>query len=278
MIYYKTNDEIELIRISSLLVSETLAYAASLIRPGLTTLALDMKAEEFIRDNGAVPAFKGYKSKTRGVADFPAALCISLNDVIVHGIPSKKEIKEGDVVSLDCGVLKNGFFGDSAYSFLVGYQKPEVVKLSEITKEALQRGIDAAQAGNRIGDISHAIQSFCETQHGYGIVRELVGHGVGRSLHEDPEVPNFGTKGRGPKLLEGLVIAIEPMVNLGTKQVIQDRDGWTIRTRDGKPSMHYEHTIVIRKEAAEVLSSFKPILKAEQQNNNLYKEKEFATH
>lgn len=278
MIYYKTKDEIELIRISSLLVSETLAYSASLIKPGITTLALDVKAEEFIRDHGAVPAFKGYKSKTRGVLDFPSALCISLNDVIVHGIPSKKEIKDGDVVSVDCGVLKNGFYGDSAYSFLVGNQKPDVVKLSEITKEALQKGIDAAKPGNRIGDISHAIQNYCEMQNGYGIVRELVGHGVGRSLHEEPEVPNFGTKGRGPKLLEGLVIAIEPMVNMGTKNVIQDRDGWTIRTGDGKVSMHYEHTIVINKEGADVLSSFETIVKAEQQNSNLYKEKEAVTH
>ncbi|MFN0276141.1 MAG: type I methionyl aminopeptidase [Chitinophagales bacterium] len=278
MIYYKTNDEIELIRISSLLVSETLAYAATLIRPGITSLALDMKAEEFIRDHDAVPAFKGYKSKTKGVADFPSALCISLNDVIVHGIPSKKEIKEGDVVSIDCGVLKNGFYGDSAYSFLVSNQKPEIVKLSVVTKEALQKGIEVAKIGNRIGDISYAIQNFCEMQHGYGVVRELVGHGVGKSLHEDPEVPNFGTKGRGPKLLEGLVIAIEPMVNLGTKNVIHDRDGWTIRTRDGKASVHYEHTIVIKKEGPVVLSSFEPILKAEQQNSNLYKEKEFVTH
>ena len=272
MIYYKTKDEVELIRKSSLLVSDTLAYVGSLIRPGLTTLELDRKAEEFIRDNGAVPAFKGYKSKGKGIPDFPASLCISMNDVVVHGIPSKTEIGEKDVVSVDCGVLKNGFFGDSAYTFLMGGVSLDVVNLAKITKESLYRGIEMAIAGNRVGDISYAIQNFCENIHGYGVVRELVGHGLGKNLHEEPEVPNFGAKGKGPKLMEGLVIAIEPMINLGTKNVMQDADGWTIRTRDKKPSCHFEHNIAIKKGQADILSSFDQIEIAERNNNNLYKQ------
>lgn len=273
MIIYKTNDEIELIRISSLLVSKTLAYVGSEIKPGVSTLKLDKIAEEFIRDHQAIPAFKGYKSKSRGIKDFPASLCISVNDVIVHGIPSSKEIKDGDVVSVDCGVVLNGFFGDSAYTFLVGEQHEDVVKLSLVTKESLSRAIQVAVIGNRVGDISHAVQNYTEVENRYGVVRELVGHGLGRSLHEEPEVPNFGMKGRGPKLLEGLVIAIEPMINMGTRYVIQDNDGWTIRTKDGKPSMHYEHTIAIKQSGADILSSFEPILKAELENINLYKTK-----
>ncbi len=276
MIYYKTKDEVELIRKSSLLVSDTLAYVGSLIRPGITTLELDKKAEEFMRDNGAVPAFKGYKSKGNGVPDFPASLCISLNDVVVHGIPSKTEIKENDVVSVDCGVLKNGFYGDSAYTFLMGGVSLDVANLARITKESLYRGIEMAIAGNRVGDISYAIQHFCETINGYGVVRELVGHGLGRNLHEEPEVPNFGAKGKGPKLLEGLVIAIEPMINLGTKNVMQDADGWTIRTRDRKPSCHFEHNIAVKKGHADILSSFDQIEIAERNNNNLYKQLQSA--
>lgn len=272
MIYYKTKDEVELIRKSSLLVSDTLAYVGSLIRPGITTLELDKKAEEFIRDNGAAPAFKGYKSKSKGIPDFPASLCISMNDVVVHGIPSKKEIGEKDVVSVDCGVLKNGFYGDSAYTFLMGGVSLDVVNLARITKESLYRGIEMAIAGNRVGDISHAVQHFCENINGYGVVRELVGHGLGKSLHEEPEVPNFGAKGKGPKLLEGLVIAIEPMVNLGTKNVMQDADGWTIRTRDGKAACHFEHTIAVRKGPADILSAFEQIESAERNNHNLYKQ------
>lgn len=271
MIYYKTNDEIELIRISSLLVSETLAYAASLIKPGITSLEIDRKAEEFIRDNGGIPSFKGYKK-------YPASLCISMNDEVVHGLPSKQEVKEGDIISLDGGVFKNGFHGDSAYTFLVGEVPQEVVQLALVTKEALKKALELAREGNRIGDISYAIQEYCEMRNGYGVVRELVGHGIGKSLHEEPEVPNFGTKGRGPKLLDGLVIAVEPMVNLGVKHVSHDKDGWTIRTRDKKPSVHYEHTVAIRKSGPDVLSSFEPILKAEKQNSWLYKTAELVTN
>ncbi|MBC8174002.1 MAG: type I methionyl aminopeptidase [Chitinophagales bacterium] len=278
MIIYKTNDEVELIRISSLLVSETLALVASVIKPGMTTLMLDKIADEYIMDNGAIPAFKGYKSKTKGIRDFPCSLCISVNEVVVHGIPSKREIIDGDVISVDCGVLKNGFFGDSAYSFLVGEQNMEVVRLAKITKAALQRAIDTAQVGNRIGDISFAIQNYTEYENGYGVVRELVGHGIGKNLHEEPEVPNCGTRGRGPKLLEGLVIAVEPMINLGTKNVVQENDGWTIRTKDYKPSVHFEHTIAIKRSGPDVLSSFEPIEKAESQNINLYKVKDLVTH
>jgi len=270
MIYYKTKDEVELIRKSSLLVSETLAYTGSLIKPGITTLFLDQKAEEFIRDHGAQPAFKGYQSKTKGVPNFPASLCISINDEVVHGIPSKREIRETDVVSVDCGVYKNGFFGDSAYTFLLGGASLDAVNLVKNTKESLYRGIEMAISGNRIGDISFAIQSFCEDHHGYGVVRQLVGHGLGRNLHEEPEVPNFGARGKGPKMLEGLVIAIEPMINLGTRNVVQDNDGWTIRTRDGEVSCHFEHNVALRKGPADILSSFGPIEEAERNNRNLY--------
>ncbi len=270
MIYYKTKDEIELIRQSSLLVSETLAYIASILKPGLQTIEIDRRAEEFIRDHGAVPSFKGYRN-------FPATLCVSVNEIVVHGIPSDKEIKEGDVISIDCGVLKDGYHGDSAYTFLVGEIGEDIFKLAQITKEALYRGIAVAVAGNRVGDISFAIQDFTEWKNGYGVVRELVGHGVGKLLHEEPEVPNFGGRGRGPKLQEGLVIAVEPMINMGTKNVVQEKDGWTIRTKDRKISVHFEHTIAIRKGPPDVLSSFEPIERAELENKNLYKVKELVT-
>lgn len=267
MIYYKTKDEIELIRKSSLLVSDTLALIAGIIQPGVTTLDLDRQAEAFIRDHGAQPSFKGYRG-------FPNTLCISVNDEVVHGIPSKREIKNGDVVSVDCGVYKNGFHGDSAYTFLVGEVSIEAVNLAKVTKECVFRGIEAAVPGNRIGDISYAVQQYAEKFHGYGVVRELVGHGLGKSLHEEPDVPNFGTRGNGPKLQEGLVIAIEPMINLGTKNVVQENDGWTIRTKDRKISCHYEHTIAITKGAADILSSFTPIETAVLNNKNLFQEKE----
>lgn len=248
MIYFKTDEEIELLRESSLLVGKTLAEVAKLIEPGVTTLELDKVAEEFIRDNGAVPGFKGYN-------DFPNTLCASLNDAVVHGIPTDKPLKNGDVISLDCGVKKNGFFGDSAYTFQVGEVNEETKKLLEATKKSLYLGIDEAVAGKRIGDIGYAIQGYTEGL-GYGVVRELVGHGVGKNLHEKPEVPNYGRRGKGMKLKEGLVIAIEPMINLGTKNVRTAKDGWTIVTEDGKPSAHYEHMIAVRKGKADVLSSF----------------------
>lgn len=248
MIYYKTAEEIELIRKSSLLVARTLAEVAKLIKPGVTGLELDAIAFEFIQDNGGVPAFKGY-------GGFPNSLCISPNEQVVHGIPTNQPFMDGDLISIDCGVLLNEFYGDSAYTFSVGEPTEDVKRLMKVTKESLLKGIEQAVAGKRLGDISFAIQQHCEAA-GFGVVRELVGHGIGRSLHEAPEVPNFGKRGSGLKLQEGLVIAIEPMVNMGTKQVKHGKDGWTIRAADGKKSAHYEHTIVVQKEKAEILSSF----------------------
>lgn len=267
MIYYKTKDEIALIRHSSLLVSDTLALIAGIIKPGITTLELDQKAEAFIRDNNGQPSFKGYRG-------FAHTLCISVNEEVVHGIPSKREIKNGDVVSVDCGVFKNGFHGDSAYTFLIGDVTEEAVELASVTKECVLKGIEMAIAGNRIGDISFAIQHFAEHVHGYGVVRELVGHGLGKKLHEEPEVPNFGARGKGPKIQEGLVIAIEPMINLGTKNVVQENDGWTIRTKDRKIACHFEHTIAVTNGVADILSSFEPIEAAVKRNNQLYQESE----
>lgn len=247
MIYYKTNEEIELMRESNLLVSKSLAYIAELLKVGKSGKFIDKSAEEFIRDNGGVPAFKGYRG-------FPASLCMSLNDAVVHGIPSDKEFKPDDVVSVDCGVIMNGFYGDAAFTFAFWEVDESVKKLLKVTRESLYKGIEAVVVGNRIGDISSAIQNYCEKVHGYGIVRELVGHGVGKSLHEDPEVPNFGLKGKGPLLKEGIVIAIEPMVNMGGKAVKQLSDGWTILTRDGKPSAHFEHSVAVKKEGPDILS------------------------
>lgn len=248
MITYKTEEEIDKIRISSLLVAKTHAEVAKLIKPGITGLELDKVAEEFIRDHGAVPAFKGY-------GGFPNSLCISPNAEVVHGIPNQIPVEEGSILSVDCGVVKDGYYGDSAYTYMVGEVNEETKKLLEVTKESLYKGIEQAISGNRIGDISFAIQRYAE-QHGYGVVRELVGHGVGKELHEDPQVPNYGKRGRGPILKDGLVIAIEPMINLGTKKIRQYADGWTIKTQDLKPSAHFEHTIVVRKGKAEILSSF----------------------
>ncbi len=246
-IFYKTDEEIELIRQSSLLVGKTLAEVAKIVEPGVTTLQMDKIAEEFIRDNGAIPGFKG-------MYDFPNTLCTSLNEAVVHGIPNDKPLKYGDIISVDCGVLMNEFYGDVAYTFEVGNVKPEVKKLLEVTKECLKRAIDAAIAGNRIGDIGYAVQSYAE-ENGYGVVRELVGHGLGKDLHEKPEIPNYGRRGNGLTLKEGMVIAIEPMINMGVKNVMQDDDGWTIVTKDRLPSAHFEHDVAIRKGKAEVLST-----------------------
>jgi methionyl aminopeptidase len=248
MIHYKSKEEIELIRESSLLVGKTLAEVAKLIRPGLQTIELDKVAEQFIRDNQAVPGFLGYNG-------FPFTLCISVNDQVVHGFPGNYELMEGDIVSVDCGVIKNGFYGDSAYTFPVGEVRQEVLLLMKRTKESLYKGIEMAVDGKRIGDIGYAVQSHVEA-FGYGVVRDLVGHGVGRNLHEKPEVPNYGRRGSGVKISLGMVIAIEPMINLGTKNVIQERDGWTIRTADRSPSAHYEHTVAVGQGQAEILSSF----------------------
>lgn len=248
MIYLKTPEEIALLRASNQLVGKTLAEVAKHIRVGITTLELDKIAEDFIRSNGALPGFLGY-------GGFPNTLCISVNDQVVHGIPSNYALKEGDIVSVDCGVLQNGYYGDSAYTFCVGKVDEKVKKLLEITKESLSLGIDSAQHGNRIGDIGFAIQQHCQKA-GFSVVRKLVGHGVGKNLHEDPEVPNFGKKGQGVLLKEGMVIAIEPMINMGNRDVVQEKDGWTIRTIDRKPSAHFEHTIAVRKGKAEILSTF----------------------
>ena len=250
-LYYKTKEEIELIRQSSLIVGKTLAEVAKQIEPGVTTAALDKVAEEFIRDNQAVPAFKGYNG-------FPSTLCISVNSQVVHGIPGEYELEDGDVISVDCGVLKDKYFGDSAYTFLVGEVEEDVKKLLEVTKKSLYLAIEKAIVGNRLGDISFAVQDYAEN-HGYSIVRELVGHGIGQGLHEAPEVPNYGKRGAGLKLQEGLVIAIEPMVNMGKKRIVQEKDGWTIRTADNLPSAHFEHTVSIRKGEADVLSTFEYI-------------------
>lgn len=250
-LYYKTKEEIELIRESSLLVGKTLAEVAKVIKPGVTTLSLDKVAYEFIKDHKAIPAFLNYSG-------FPNSLCISVNSHVVHGIPGKYELKDGDIISVDCGVLKNNFFGDSAYTFAVGEVKPETLNLLKVTKESLYKGIEMAVAGKRIGDIGEAVQTHAE-KNGYSVVRELVGHGIGQNLHESPEVPNYGKKGTGLKLQEGLVIAIEPMINMGKKAIIQENDGWTIRTSDNLPSAHFEHTVAVGKNKADILSSFEYI-------------------
>ncbi len=248
MIFIKTEEEIELMRESNLLVSKTHAMLAREIKEGVSTNRLDVLAEQFIRDHGAVPGFLNYNG-------YPKSLCVSVNDVVVHGIPSDYLLQYGDLVSIDCGVYKNGFHGDSAFTFTVGVVNDEVKKLIDVTRQALYLGIEQAKVGNRIGDIGFAIQNHAE-KNGFSVVRELVGHGIGRSLHEKPEVPNYGRKGQGVKLTSNMVIAIEPMINLGRKNVIQMKDGWTIRTSDRKPSAHFEHTVVIRKDKADILSNF----------------------
>ncbi len=265
MIHSKTNEEIELMRQSALLVSKALTLVASTIRPGTTTLELDTLVETFIRDHGATPSFKGY-----GNPAYPFATCISVNDAVVHGFPNEIPLREGDIVSVDIGAFMNGFHGDSAYTFAIGTISPEIQQLLVVTKESLYRGIAKAVHGNRVGDISHAVQHYTESLHGYGVVRDLVGHGVGRKLHEEPQVPNFGKRGAGPKLMDGMTLAIEPMINLGGRNVYHDKDGWTIRTSDNKPSAHFEHTVCVRRIRADVLSSFDEIEKAERNNTNLW--------
>lgn len=248
MVFYKTEEEIQLLKQSCDLVSRTLAEVAKNVCPGVTTLKLDTIAEQFIRDNNGIPGFLGYRS-------FPNTLCISVNEQVVHGIPSNYILKEGDIVSVDCGVILNGYYGDSAYTFIAGEASDQKKRLLSVTKEALYKGIEMAIEGNRIGDIGNAVQSHAEKM-GYSVVRELVGHGIGKNLHEKPEVPNYGKKGSGLKLKTGLVIAIEPMINLGKRDVIESNDGWTISTKDKKPSAHFEHTIAVRKEKAEILTTF----------------------
>lgn len=262
MIYIKTDEEVEIQRQSSLLVGKTLAEVARIMRPGIKTIELDEVAEAFIRDHGAVPGFKGY-------GGFPGSLCISVNDEVVHGIPGSRVIKEGDIVSIDCGTLWNGFYGDSAYTFGVGEILPEHAELLKRTKESLLLAVEQAVSGKRIGDIGSTVQKYVEG-FGYTVVRELVGHGVGRHLHEKPEVPNYGRKGTGIKLKSGMCLAIEPMVNLGGREISQDNDGWTIRTADGKPSAHFEHDVVVRDGKADVLSTFEYVEEVIKKNINLY--------
>lgn len=247
-IYYKSPDEIELIRESSLLVSKTLAEVAKIIEAGVTTKKLNQHAETFIRDHGAIPAFLNYNG-------FPYSLCISPNEQVVHGFPSDYVIQEGDLISVDCGVIKNNYFGDSAYTFSIGEISDEKRKLAEVTQECLKLAVEKAVVGSRIGDVGFAVQNLAES-HGFGVVRELVGHGVGIKLHEKPEVPNYGKRGSGIKLEEGMVIAIEPMINAGTAGVKFWSDGWTVTTKDNRPSAHFEHTVAVRKGEADVLSTF----------------------
>ena len=255
MIHLKTPEEIEYIRKSSLLVSQTHALLVGYIKPGVKTSKLDEIAEEFINDNGGKPSFKGY-------GGFPATLCISINEQVVHGFPSEREIKEGDILSIDCGVFKDGFHGDSAFTFPICEISAEAKKLLQVTLNSLYLGIEKAVVGNRVGDVAYAIQNYCEFTHKYGVVRDLVGHGVGKDLHEDPQVPNYGKRGKGPLLQEGLVIAIEPMINMGTFEVRTLADKWTIITKDGKPSAHFEHTIVVKRGKADILSDHNLIFDA----------------
>ncbi|NER09294.1 methionine aminopeptidase, type I [Muriicola jejuensis] len=254
MIQVKTAEEIELMRESALIVSKTLGMLAGEIKPGVTGLYLDKLAEEFIRDHGAEPGFLG-------MYDFPNTLNLSPNAQVVHGIPNDTPLEEGDILSVDCGSLKNGFYGDHAYTFEVGEVDEEVRKLLRVTKESLYKGIEQFRIGNRVGDVAYAIQQHCEAE-GYGIVRELVGHGLGKKLHEAPEIPNYGKRGRGKKFVEGMVIAIEPMVNMGTRRIKQLRDGWTILTADGKPSAHFEHDVALVNGRPELLSTFQYIYEA----------------
>lgn len=254
MIKIKSLEEIELMRESALIVSKTLGEIAKAIRPGITTLELDKLAEEFIRDHGAVPGFLG-------LYDFPNTLCMSPNEQVVHGIPNNTPLKEGDIISVDCGALKNGFYGDHAYTFAVGEIDDEIKGLLKVTRESLYVGIRQFRAGNRVGDVGHAIQSYTE-KHGYGVVRELVGHGLGREMHEDPEMPNYGRRGKGKKFTEGMVVAIEPMINLGTHRIKQYSDGWTIKTADKKASAHFEHDVAIINGKPQLLSTFSYINEA----------------
>ena len=253
MVYLKKDYEINLMRESALLVSRTHAELAKVIRPGINSLFLDNLAEEFIRDNGGVPGFKGYNG-------FPNTLCVSQDNEVVHGIPSEKEIQEGAILSIDCGVIMNGFYGDSAYTFAIGDISEEKKRLLHVTKKALNLGVMAAIYGNTIGHIGAAIQHYTESQ-GYSVVKELVGHGIGKKLHEEPEVPNYGIEGSGPLLEDGIVLAIEPMVNIGSADVFQKEDGWTIETKDGLPSAHFEYTVAITKNKTEILNSFELIEK-----------------
>lgn len=263
MIIYKTEAEVALMKESATLVSKTLAEVAKILKPGVTTMQIDALCEKFVRDHNAVPSFKNYQGS------YPFSICASVNDVVVHGFPSNAVLKDGDIVSIDMGVILNGWHGDHAYTFIIGEVAQDVLDLVRITKESLYKGIEKAIVNNRIGDIAFAIQEHTERKHGYGVVRELVGHGLGRSLHEDPQVPNYGKRGSGAKLKENVVLAIEPMINMGVKEVYTDTDGWTVRTKDGKPSVHFEHDVCVKKNKALILSDYSIIEAAEIANPNL---------
>lgn len=262
MIIYKTEAQVEMMRQSATLVSKTLTEVAKVLKAGMTTMQIDRLCNDFIRDHHAVPSFLNYRG-------YPHNICASVNDVVVHGFPNDEPLKEGDIVSIDLGVILNGWHGDHAYTFILGDISEEELQLVRVTKESLYKGIEKAVVGNRIGDISYAIQHHTEGLHGYGVVRALVGHGLGKNMHEDPQVPNYGKRGNGPKLKENLVIAIEPMINLGTREVYTEEDGWTVRTRDGKPSVHFEHDVCVKRNKALILSDYSIIEAAEQLNPNL---------
>jgi methionyl aminopeptidase len=262
MMLIKTEPEIELMKESALSVSRTLAEIAKMLKPGITTRHLDTFALQYIKDNGGTPSFYNFHG-------YPFNICASINDVVVHGFPNDVELKEGDIVSIDIGVFKNGFHGDHAYTFILGEAKPEHIQLVKVTKESVYKGIEKAVANNRVGDIGSAIQEHTEKKYGYGVVRELVGHGLGRHMHEDPQIPNYGKRGAGQKLKENLVIAIEPMINLGTRKVFTEEDGWTVRTEDGMVSVHFEHDVCVKKGKAIILSDYSIIEEAEKANTNL---------
>ena len=262
MIKYKSKEEIEIMRQSCLLVGKAHAEAAKIMRPGVTTMEINNLVHTFILDHGGIPSFLNY-------GGFPAATCISVNDEVVHGFPKNVPLKDADIISLDIGILKNGFHGDSAYTYAIGEVSEAVKKLLKVTKASLYVGIDKARKGNRIGDIAYAIQEYTEQKHGYGVVRELVGHGLGKQLHEDPQVPNYGKRGTKEKLKEGMVLAIEPMINMGTREVEFLKDGWTVLTKDRKPSAHFEHDVCITSGEPDILSSFAELEAAEKANPNL---------
>ncbi len=262
MMIYKTEAEIALMKESATLVSKTLTEVAKVLKPGMTTIQIDTLCAKFVKDHKAIPSFLHYRG-------YPFTVCASVNDVVVHGFPNNSELKDGDIVSIDMGVILNGWHGDHAYTFILGEVEKEVLDLVRVTKESLYKGIEKATVNNRVGDIAFAIQEHTERKHGYGVVRELVGHGLGRSLHEDPQMPNYGKRGSGPKLKENLVLAIEPMINLGKKEVYTEDDGWTVRTADGKPSVHFEHDVCVKKGKALILSDYSIIEAAEKANANL---------
>ncbi|ULT39243.1 type I methionyl aminopeptidase [Niabella defluvii] len=263
MTIIKTDEQVELMRKSALMVSQTLTEVAKMLKPGITTLSLDEFIGGYIKDHNGVPSFLNYHG-------YPFNSCISVNDVVVHGFPNKNELKEGDVVSIDVGIILNKWHGDHAYTFVIGEVAEDIQQLVRVTKESLYKGIEKAVSGNRMGDLAFAIQEHTERKYGYGVVRELVGHGLGQSMHEDPQVPNYGKRGSGVKLKKGMVLAIEPMINMGTKDVFTEPDGWTIRTKDGKPSVHFEHDVCVRKGKADILSNYAPIEEAEKNNPNLF--------